>query len=850
MANIKIDKNVPPVRQSLRRILFPLEEMTLNKLRELEKQDIIERVNEASEWVSPMLVKRKSFNEVRIIVDLREANKAILREVHPLPTLEQMTKKIGGNQIFTKLDIRQAFHQVLLREECRYITTFISPLGLFRYKRLMFGLSAAPELFQKVMETIFADLPWLIVFIDDVLIPAKDDLELHERTKMVYDKLNQYNILLNTEKIVSHVREIDFLGYHISGQGISISREKLEAIEKLQPPKSAEAVRSLLGLVNFVHRHIPNMATITYPLNQLTRKGVDFEWKPIHQQAFDQLKMSLLNRNTLGFYDINDETFVIADGSPVGLGAVLIQKGKNDQYRLISYASKTLTSTEQKYAQTEREALALVWACEKFHYYLYGKFFHLVTDHKPLVVIFGDRLKPSPRIERWKLRLMSYDFKIMYKPGKNNIADPLSRLCQSVPDNGPSFDEESERIIRLVASDACPIAITLQEITTATNSDEELQELMKWLPYPPRRWPKTLSRYTKLANCFTTDGNILLKEQRIVIPRILQNRILQLAHEPHIGISAMKRRLRSKVWWTRMDSMVESYVQSCTGCTLVSIPDTLPLTRIEMPSGPWQKIAADFMEIPGGFHLLVITDYYSRYVEVAIQTTTTAKTTITKMREIFARFGYPSEIVCDNGQPFSSEEFSNFCKTNAIDINHTVPYAAFQNGLVERQNRTLLKTLKISCTMGRNWRDDLQDFLHSYRATPHSTTKFSPSELLFGWNIRDKLPGNSRKVNNNEAKENDRKSKEKGKVYADSKRKAKPLNIDVGDYVVVKNFIRKNKLTTTFNPDPHLVIQREGSRLHLKNTKSGVVYNRHVNHTKRILNANPMLTTGKCIGKL
>lgn len=151
--------------------------------------------------------------------------------------------------------------------------------------------------------------------------------------------------------------------------------------------------------------------------------------------------------------------------------------------------------------------------------------------------------------------------------------------------------------------------------------------------------------------------------------------------------------------------------------------------------------------------------------------------------------------------------------------------------------------------MGRNWRDDLQDFLHSYRATPHSTTQYSPSELLFGWNIRDKLPGTTRPVSINKAKENDKSSKEKGRVYTDYKRKAKPNNVDVGDYVVVKNFIKKNKLTTTFHPDPHLVIQRDGSRLHLKNTKTGVISNRHVNHTKRILSANPMLNNEKFEGK-
>lgn len=173
-ACIKINKSVPPVRQAYRRIPIPLEELTLLKLKELEQQGIIERVSEASEWVSPMLVKRKSRDEVRVIIDLREANKAVLREVHPLPTIEEMAAKLKDSKVYSKFDIRQAFHQLLLHEDCRYITTFISPLGLMRYKRLLFGLSAAPELFQKCMESILGDFPWLVIFIDDILIHAPD----------------------------------------------------------------------------------------------------------------------------------------------------------------------------------------------------------------------------------------------------------------------------------------------------------------------------------------------------------------------------------------------------------------------------------------------------------------------------------------------------------------------------------------------------------------------------------------------------------------------------------------------------------------------------------------------------
>lgn len=332
-----------------------------------------------------------------------------------------------------------------------------------------------------------------------------------------------------------------------------------------------------------------------------------------------------------------------------------------------------------------------------------------------------------------------------------------------------------------------------------------------------------------------------MKDNKIVIPRVLQKRTLVLAHEPHLGISSMNRRLRSKVWWSGMDSMIEHFVGNCSGCVLVSIPETQPITRTEIPERPWMKIAMDFMEIPGGHHLLVVTDYFSRYLEVVIQNSMTAKLTITKLREIFARFGYPEEIVCDNGQPFASEEFSTFCKTNGIEIKHSVPYAAFQNGQVERQNRTLLRSIKISDAMGRDWKCDLQDFLHAYRSTPHSVTNFSPAELMFGWNLRDKLPRSTRKVNFDQAKQNDARIKEKGKQYIDEKRNAKQSTIDVGDLVVVKNFIRKNKLSPNFNPQKHKVVKREGTRLHLENLETGVLSNRHVNHTKRIGNQNPFM---------
>lgn len=648
---------------------------------------------------------------MRIIIDLREANKAVIREVHPLPTMEQMISRLKGSKFFTRFDIKQAFHQLVLKEDCRYITTFISPLGLMRYKRLVFGLSAAPELFQKAMENILCDFAWVIVFIDDILIHAPDKLTLERRTKIVMERLKDRNISLNEAKTLKCVTELEFLGYQLSGNGVTISNSKLDTITKFRIPKTAEEVRSFLGLITFVNRYIPHLSSIAKPLNNLIKKGIPFNWTSDHQEAFDKIKLILAKKETLAIYDTNLETFVMADASPVGLGAVLFQKNQNGTYQIIGYVSKTLSEVERRYAQIEREALALVWSVEKFYYYLYGKFFWLITDHKPLVTIFGERAKPSARIERWILRLMSFKYQVIYQPGKSNIADPFSRLCQDAEICDESFDEEAERIIRMVSHDICPASLSHEEISDATCKDIELSDLIKWLPYPVKRWPKTLIKYKSFAKDLSTDGCIVLKNKKIIIPKILQNRVLQLAHEPHLGIIAMKKRLREKVWWVRIDKMIVDFVKACEGCLLVSKCSTTPMTRTPLPTGPWKKIAIDFTEIMNNTHLLVVVDYFSRYPEVEIMPSMTASATIYKLKIIFARFGYPEEIVCDNGPPFHSEEFIVFSKTCGIKINYSVPYSPFQNGMVERFNKSFLKTVKISATMGRDWKTDLQNFL-------------------------------------------------------------------------------------------------------------------------------------------
>lgn len=695
----------------------------------------------------------------------------------------------------------------------------------------MFGINCAPEIFQKIMEQILNGCNGCFVYIDDIIIFGSTK-EIHdEHLKKVLHRLKEFNVALNKEKCSFALSEIRFLGHNLSAAGIKPTNDKIIAIKQFREPNTAEEVRSFLGLVNFVGKFIPNLATVTEPLRKLTRQSNTFEWTEIQQKAFDQLKNHLSCESTLGYYDVNDRTQIIADASPVGLGAILIQF-KESEPRIISYASRSLTQTEQKYAQTEKEALALVWSVERFHFYVFGREFELISDHKPLEVIFGAKSKPCARIERWVLRLQSYKYKVIYKPGKTNIADPLSRLVKW--SNVQS--DNSDTYVNWIISHAEPKAIKIEEISEESAKDETIQAVRNGIY--ENNWTDLATPFKIFETelCFADD--ILLRGTRIVLPKSLYEKAMQLGHEGHPGMSNMKARLRSKIWWPKMDQHIEQFVKQCKGCTLVSAPaPPEPMKRTELPSHPWQHIAIDFLgPLPSGHNLFVIVDYYSRFIEVEIMTKIDSAKAIAKLKNIFARFGFPISITADNGRQFISEEFKQYCETNNIKLNNTIPYWPQQNGEVERQNRSILKRLKISQEQKRDWTDDLNQYLLMYRSTPHSTTSKTPAELMFNWNIRDKLPSiQQHSIDIDQAlHDRDKEKKEKGKVYGDNRRNAKVSDIEVGDSVLLKRQVISNKLATTFEPTTFKVIERNGSEITVENIETGTTYKRNVAHVKKI----------------
>lgn len=837
LIQIPIDESVKPIVQPYRRIPIPLEEKVDKKITELLQRDIIEKVEGPSSWISPIVPILKENGDVRLCVDMRRANTAIMRENHPLPTMDRILPRIRNAKVFSKLDIKDAFHQLELHPDSRYITTFISSKGLYRYKRLMFGITCAPEIFQKTLERMLIGCEGVVNFIDDILVYGETQDQHDARLEEVMTILKTNEVVLRKEKCIFKTNNVHFLGHNLSEDGVRPLEKYLATIKDFRAPITIAELQSFMGLINYVGKWIPNLATTTEPLKELLRqktgRNSDLSelWGERQQTAFNILKAALGDIPNLGYYNVNDKTLVFADASPVGLGAVLVQINDKGP-RIIAYGNKTLSECERRYCQTEKEALGLVWAVEHFHMFLYGKEFDLITDHKPLEIIFGPKSKPCARIERWILRLQSYKYKVVYRPGKNNIADPLSRLSKF--ESTLLNEDYIQRIIEVVK----PVAVSLVDIEGHSKQDPEIQKVKEGIYN--NKWDETVKTYKVFENELCFCGDILLRGTKIVIPAQLRSRVLAAAHEGHPGIVAMKLRLRTKVWWPKYDKDAEKMVKSCRGCTLVSAPNPPnPLKRRELPIHPWIDIAIDLLgPLPSGDYLLVIIDYYSRYKEIKICREVTSKEMVRLLTETFSRLGNPVSIISDNGKQFVSEEFRSFCQENAIKLFQSIPYWPQQNGEVERQNRDILKRLRISQAEGRrNWKESLLEYLAMYNGTPHSVTGKTPAELFFRRRFRDKLPmidDVDHRAEDMDVRDKDKEQKEKGKEYADRKRKSQLGDLVPGDKVYVKNMNKTNKLSSNFEPIPHTVTSRVGGDVEVLNDETGQQLRRNVVHLKRI----------------
>ena len=409
---LHVDQTVPPVAQPHRRIPFHVREHLKEQLKRDEELGVIERIEGPTPWVSPIVVvpKPKSPGKVRVCVDMRPANRAIRRERHASSTMKEIIRDLKGAKVFNKLDLNQCCNQLELAPESSYITTFSTHLGLMRYTRLNFGVCSAAEIFQNVIRETLEGINGAINISDDILVFGKSQEKHEQNLRCVFQRLKENGLTLNRTNCEFSKGRFEFFGYVFSEDGISPDPKKVEDIVNLQAPTNASEVRSLLGMVNYCARFIPDYATKMEPLRRLTHKGQPWNWTYEQERALAQLKDALASSPVTAYFDPAKEAEISVDASPVGLAAILSQVNtQTGESHVITYASRSLTETEQRYSQTEREALAVVRACEYLHLYIYGKPVTVHTDHKPLVSIYGNpNSKPTARIERWALRLQPY----------------------------------------------------------------------------------------------------------------------------------------------------------------------------------------------------------------------------------------------------------------------------------------------------------------------------------------------------------------------------------------------------------------------------------------------------------
>ena len=445
-----------------------------------------------------------------------------------------------------------------------------------------------------------------------------------------------------------------------------------------------------------------------------------------------------------------------------------------------------MNSTEQRYAQIEKEALALTWACERFSDYLIGMTFHCETDHKPLIPLMSTKNLDElpPRIQRFRMRLMRYHFTISHVPGKSLIiADALSRA--PLPDMDPQaqdFNAEVEAYLNIVQQNLPASETQLVNIQHQQEADEVCQQLVT---YCSTSWPNqaeisTLIRpYLPVASELSVVHGLLMRGTRIVIPKAMRKGILEKLHEGHQGIAKTRERARQSVWWPGLSSQIEQMVKTCQTCCKFQSQGAQPLIPSTLPSLPWQNVAMDIFEWKKSSFLLTV-DYYSRYIEIAKLSRLTSTEVIVHTKSIFARHGIPEKVVSDNGPQFSSREFSQFASTYCFDHLTSSPYFPQSNGEAERAVRTIKQLLKKA--------DDPYVALLAYRNTPLHLG-FSPAQLLMSRRLRTSVPTiHSLRVPNvpdqSSVSHQDKKEKHKQKLNFDSRHRAADLkSLAPGDCV-------------------------------------------------------------------
>ncbi|XP_055883579.1 uncharacterized protein K02A2.6-like [Biomphalaria glabrata] len=737
-AKLTIDASKSPVVSACRNIPFAYRDKVKKELDVLVKRKILVPVEEPTDWVSQMAIVQKKNGDLRICIDPQHLNRVLKREHYRLPTFEDTLPQFENAKVFSKLDVKEAYWHVRLDKESSILTTMITPYGRYRWTRLPFGLCVSGEIFQRKLSQALEGLSGCINVADDIIVVGcgrtmEEALWDHKaKLENLRERCKRKSIILNESKTLEQKEAVEFMGHVISAQGIKPDPKKVQAIVDMDRPTNAQQVRRFCGMVQYLSKFLSNLSAISHPLRELTKKETDFDWNEECEVAFRKLKEMITTTPVLGFYNAAKSLEIQVDSSQDGLGAVLMQEGKP-----LEYASRVLTPTEKRWAQIEKELLAVVFGLERFNQYTFGRPVTILNDHKPLATILQKPLNQAPRrLQNLIMRSNRYDFTFKWVRGNElYIADTLSRACNTKP-----FTEEILNLnIQQIVDIPDPL---LDRIRNETDADETLQALRKTIedgwPVKKTAAPAALRPYYDFAETLSISNGIIVKGERVLIPKSMRSEMKEKLHASHLAYDSMMRRARALIFWPGMAAEIKQMSDSCTACQENKPSNQRETLRPHYEGkGPWEKVGTDLMEIQGRTYLITV-DYFSNWIEADLLTTSTSTEVIRKLKAHFARFGVPKVLISDCGPQYMSHEFAVF--TNRWNISHikSDPGHPKANGKAEAAVKTIKNMMRKTIGTG----DDQYEALLELRNTPKQDCGYSPAQLCLNRITRSLLPLN------------------------------------------------------------------------------------------------------------
>ena len=779
-----------------------------------------------SPYSSPVhLVRRKNpdgtAREPRFCIDYRRLNEITVRDQYYLPAADDLLMCLGGYSYFATFDLRSGFWQVGMEEASKPLTAFTFPGGLYEFNVMPFGLCNAPATFQRLMDVVLGPLKndIALVFVDDILIKGKTIQELADNCKKVFTKIMDANLRFNPSKAHVGFRRLVYLGHVISNEGIAPNPEKVQGIKDFPRPTNCTDVRKFMGMISYYRKFIPHLTNHSRPLEILGASKVWY-WTTNEENAFQACKSILSQNALLNHPDYSLPFMIQTDASSIGLGAILLQL-KDNVEKPLCYASRALSPAESKYHARELECLAVKWALKRFRPIIEGYPVTVVTDHESLVWLMRQDV-PQGRLARWVLELQGTDFSVVHRSGEaNQNADALSR---SVP-----------------VQQLCSLSIpeTNQDITwkdkfrIAQENDEECKRIHMSIE--------------EGQDGYTIVDGVLCKRVKIrwqewlaaVTPLSLRNEVLSRYHSDppagHSGIQLTFELIRRRFFWRGMRADIKTWIKRCKTCAATKPafgkqPGTMGMVLQDHFN---QLICIDHTGPFGGKQkkwILVMLDAASRWVEVDIVTSLSAKTTATHIEDVwFHRYGAPDAILTDNGTAFEGPPFRKLLEDWQVLHHKTSPYHPQANP-VERLHADLKRILRAAAEEGGTWEKQLQQAAFCLRSKICGALKISPSELVLGIPMRMPLDI-TRSPQDSEtdiaaAKENDQAAKKARKErYDQSKREVVHHQ---GDSVYVKRHVPVDSWTPPFTGPYEIIEEVSPLSYKLRHLNTGQIIRRHV----------------------